>query len=124
MLGRRQLLGKSGEETAAKYLKRCGLKLIQKNYSCKHGEIDLIVKDGECLVFVEVKTRSQQAFGSPASSVNFRKQLQICKTAHHYMVEHGIDDVDARFDVVSVLVIKGQKTYVEHIPDAFEFCIS
>lgn len=123
MLGKRQLLGRSGEATAAKYLKKCGFSIVKKNYSCKHGEIDLIAKDGDILVFVEVKTRSQQAFGSPASSVNSRKQIQISKAAHNYLVEHQVGDVDARFDVVSVFMLKGEKPVIEHIPDAFEFAV-
>lgn len=123
MLGRRQLLGKSGEAKAAKYLKKCGFSIVRKNYSCKHGEIDLIAQDGEILVFIEVKTRSQQSFGCPASAVNPRKQMQISKVAHHYMVEQQTGDMDARFDVISVLMLKGEKPVIDHIPDAFEFTL-
>lgn len=124
MLSKRQLLGQSGEAQAARFLKKRGLKIVTRNYSCKHGEIDIIGRDGDVLVFVEVKTRSQESFGTPSSAVTFRKQQQISKTAHNYMVEHQISDVDARFDVISVLAPKGEKVRIEHIPDAFEFCIS
>lgn len=119
----RQILGQKGEKQAAKYLKKKGYKLVTANYRCQYGEIDLIAKDADILIFVEVKTRTSTDFGDPAAAVDYRKQKQISKVAHHYLVTHHNDDVDARFDVISVLSANGKKTEIEHIIDAFEFSL-
>lgn len=88
------------------------------------GEIDLIARYGGVLIFIEVKTRTSKNFGGPAAAVDYRKQVQISKVAHNYLVTHYNDDTDARFDVVTILSQKGKKTEIEHITNAFEFCIS
>lgn len=119
----RQILGEKGEKQAARYLKKKGYKIITANYRCKYGEIDLIARDADMLIFIEVKTRTSTDFGDPASAVDYRKQQQISKVAHHYLITHHNDDVDARFDVISILSPRGQKTEIEHITDAFDFCI-
>jgi len=119
----RQILGEKGEKQAARYLKKKGYKVVTANYRCKYGEIDLIVRDADILIFIEVKTRTSTDFGDPAAAVDYRKQQQISKVAHHYLITHHNDDVDARFDVISILSPRGQKTEIEHISDAFEFCI-
>ncbi|TKB09164.1 YraN family protein [Desulforhopalus sp. IMCC35007] len=119
----RQLLGQNGEADASSYLRKKGYKIITTNYRCKYGEIDIIAKNDEVLVFIEVKTRASKKFGSPAAAVDLRKQIQISKAAHHYLSELGNEEVDARFDVVSVLAEKDKKYKIEHIIDAFEFCL-
>lgn len=119
----RQILGQKGEKQAAKYLKKKGYKLVTANYRCQYGEIDLIARDADILIFIEVKTRTSTDFGDPAAAVDYRKQQQISKVAHHYLVTHHNDDVDARFDVISVLSPNGKKTEIEHITNAFDFCI-
>ena len=103
MLNNRQRLGKSGEETIVKYLKKNGYLIIIKNYRCKLGEIDIIAKDGSDLVFIEVKTRSGLSYGSPAEAVNRRKQRQISRAAQYYLAEQQLFDSPARFDVISLL---------------------
>lgn len=118
----RQILGQKGEAQAARYLKQKGYKIIKKNYKCKYGEIDLIARDADVLIFIEVKTRTSIEFGSPAAAVDYRKQKQISKVAYHYLVTHHNEDIDARFDVVSVLSQKNKETTIEHIIDAFNFC--
>lgn len=123
MVNLRQILGKKGEKQAARYLKKKGYKVVTANYRCKYGEIDLIARDADILIFVEVKTRTSSDFGVPAAAVDYRKQQQISKVAHHYLITHHNDDVDARFDVISILSPRGQKTEIEHISDAFDFCI-
>lgn len=124
MLNLRQILGQKGEAVAGRYLKGKGYTIVKTNYRCLYGEIDLIVRDGDVLIFVEVKTRTSRNFGGPAAAVNYRKQIQISKVAHHYLVTHHNADIDARFDVVSVLSQKGKTTEIEHITNAFDFCIS
>ena len=124
MLSFRQLLGQQGESSAAHFLKSKGYEIIEKNYRCTYGEIDLIVRDNEIIVFVEVKTRSSKAFGGPAAAVNYRKQNQISKVAQHFLVDKKLGDVDARFDVVSIVAKNGKPLQIEHLTDAFEFTIS
>ena len=124
MLNVRQLLGQNGEADASSYLKKKGYKIITTNYRCKYGEIDIIAKNGGVLVFIEVKTRTSQMFGSPAAAVDLRKQIQISKAAHHYLSDLGNEEVDARFDVISVFAQKNMKNEIEHITNAFEFCLS
>ena len=123
MVNLRQILGEQGEKQAARYLKKKGYKVVTANYRCKFGEIDLIARDADVIIFIEVKTRTSTDFGNPAAAVDYRKQQQISKVAHHYLVTHHNDDVDARFDVISILSPRGQKTEIEHISDAFDFCI-
>lgn len=123
MVNLRQILGEQGERQAARYLKKKGYKVVTANYRCKYGEIDLIARDADILIFIEVKTRTSTDFGVPGAAVDYRKQQQISKVAHHYLITHHNDDVDVRFDVISILSPRGQKTEIEHISDAFDFCI-
>jgi putative endonuclease len=122
MLNSRQRLGKSGEETIAKYLKQRGYKILARNYRCKLGEIDIIASDGAFLVFIEVKTRSGPGFGSPAAAVNTRKQRQISRAAQCYLAEQQLFDSPARFDVVSILYGDSKSLQIDHINNAFDLC--
>jgi putative endonuclease len=115
----RLTLGRQGEEAAAKYLKRQGMKILELNLSTPVGEIDLIVRDGRYLVFVEVKTRRGTGYGSPAEAVGPRKQRQIVRTAKWYLNDGGERGLQPRFDVVAVIV-QGEEFQIEHIPDAFD----
>jgi putative endonuclease len=90
--------GQLAEDLAAGYLKRQGLKLISSNYRCRFGEIDLIMQDGQTLVFVEVRMRSNPSFGSAAESITPAKQKKLTVTAQHYMQQHG--EKNSRFDAV------------------------
>jgi len=104
--------GKSGEKKAASFLKKKGFKILEMNYRCRFGEIDIVAKDGDTVVFVEVKTRSTAQFGMGYESVNSRKQEKLTASAQHYIAEKG--ESPARFDVVS---IDGQE--LTHIINAF-----
>lgn len=122
MLNSRQRLGKTGEATVAKYLKKKGYSILIKNYRCKLGEIDIIAKDGLYLVFIEVKTRSGLSYGSPAAAVNMRKQGQISRAAQCYLAEQKLFDSPARFDVISLLIDGTDLNQIEHINNAFDLC--
>jgi putative endonuclease len=111
-------LGDRGEEIAARFLKKSGLKILKRNYTSPSGEIDIIARDGDTVVFVEVKTRSDDQFGSPAEAVGERKQHKIRTAAMHYLQKLK-KQPPARFDIVSIYV-KGGQEEVEHIVDAFE----
>lgn len=95
-------LGKKGEELAVGYLQKLRYKILERNYRCKFGEIDIIALDRKTVVFVEVKTRSSKEFGSPQTGVTLRKQRQLAKVALSYLQKHHLFNRDARFDVVAV----------------------
>lgn len=102
-INKRQL-GCRCEQAAADYLSRQGMQILERNYRCRSGEIDLIAHDGHYLVFVEVKYRSSSAKGFPAEAVNARKQQRIRQTARHYLYcRHYGADTPCRFDVVCML---------------------
>ena len=111
--------GSRYEERACAFLTAQGYRILERNYHCKVGEIDLIAKEGDYLVFVEVKYRSSNRAGDPAEAVNFKKQNKICRTASFYMMCAGMHQDDpVRFDVVSIL---GDK--IRLIRNAFPYCL-
>ncbi len=115
-------LGRKGENLAADYLKQHGFSIVMRNYRQKTGEIDIIARDGDCLVFVEVKTRNSVQYGMPYEAVTPRKQMQISRTALDYLTRNKLADQAARFDIISILIKKDGKADIEHLPDCFEFC--
>lgn len=112
-------LGRMGEDAAARYLQRLGMKILQRNVNTLVGEIDLVARQRRTPGFVEVKTRRSSAFGPPAEAVGLRKQRQIIRAAKCYLNDKSGKGLQLRFDVVSVLV-KGSDLEIEHIPGAFE----
>ncbi len=112
-------LGRKGEALALRYLKKQGYQIIETNYVCKLGEMDIIAKERDTLVFIEVKTRTSTTFGPPQLAVNVAKQRQLSKVALAFLKEKRLEDVKARFDVVAILLgAKGEE--IELIKDAFE----
>ncbi len=101
----RHQLGESGESLAVKLLKKDGYKIIEQNYRCKLGEIDIIAKDGDVLTFVEVKARRTDEFEGPKSAVTPQKQRRISMVALHYLKETEQMEQKARFDVVAILLL-------------------
>lgn len=113
----RRAVGTEQERRAAAYLREQGYKIIASNFRCRYGEIDLIAKDGEYLVFVEVKYRTDSAAGEPQEAVGRRKQERICRSATCYCMVYGYAaDTQCRFDVVA---IKGEEITV--FKNAFDF---
>ena len=112
-------LGRLGEEKAAAELRERGLHIIETNYTFGRGELDIIAKDGDTLVFVEVKSRKDLEMGDPVYAVTPAKVKQIKKIAELYLFEKGIDDVECRFDVVTVLFENPDDPQIVHYPDAF-----
>jgi putative endonuclease len=119
MTQERLTLGRQGEDAAARYLRRQGMKIVERNLRTPVGEIDLVVRNKSTLAFVEVKTRRGSAFGSPGEAVGPRKQRQIIQTARWYLNDSPHKDLQPRFDVVAI-VVSGDNFQIEHIPDAFE----
>ncbi|KTC80912.1 putative endonuclease distantly related to archaeal Holliday junction resolvase [Legionella cherrii] len=109
--------GRIAEEKALAYLKTQGLKLITQNYRCRLGEIDLIMRDKEALVFIEVRSRISTQFGGGIASVTYAKRQKIIKTATLFMLEHQkYDQFALRFDVIG---IDGKSASINWIKDAF-----
>lgn len=109
--------GKNAEDKASAWLKDQGLKLIVANYRCRMGEIDLIMKDAACYVFVEVRQRTSSQFGGGVGSISLAKKQKIIKTATHYLLSCGLyDKCPVRFDVIS---IDGAMEDITWIRDAF-----
>ncbi len=112
-------LGKKGEEIALKFLKKRGYQILVRNYTCPLGEVDLVARKKDTLVFVEVKTRRSMSFGPPELAVNSTKQAKLSKAALSFLKEKGLENAKARFDVVAILLgPKGEK--IELIEDAFD----
>jgi putative endonuclease len=114
----RPALGRRGEDLAVSVFRRLGFEIVQRNYRCRHGEIDVVARRGRVLVFCEVKTRNTDTWGVPAEAVDFRKQSRLRRLAAQWLAEHGVGRVQVRFDVVSVIV-RPDRSEVTHIPDAF-----
>jgi len=112
-------LGKKGEEVALRFLKRNGYRILQRNYVCKMGEVDIIARERDTLAFIEVKTRTSTTFGPPQLAVNASKQMQLSKAALYFLKEKKLEEMKARFDVVAILLgPKGEE--IELIKDAFD----
>lgn len=103
----RRALGQRGEELAARRLAGDGLTIVARNYRCPAGEMDLIAREGDCLVFVEVRTRGGAGWGSPEESVTPAKQARLVAVAEHYLAQQALDDVDWRIDVVAIDLEQG-----------------
>lgn len=112
-------LGQHGEELALKKLIGLGYKVLDKNFTCKIGEIDLIAKDKDALVFIEVRSKSNKEYGVPQETVNHKKQQKIRRVAEYYLIKNNLQDVYCRFDVIGILWQKNMEPYVEIIKDAF-----
>jgi putative endonuclease len=111
--------GAQGEEIAVRFLAKKKYTIVQRNYRCRYGEIDIIARRKKILIFVEVKTRRSYAFGSPLEAVSLKKQRAISAGAQEYMQHAGLSHSAARFDVIAIL-LKGDAREIEHIENAFE----
>lgn len=113
-------LGDRGEMAACGFLKEKGYEILEKNYKCKLGEIDVIARRRGRLTFIEVKTRTSAQFGTPQEAVGLKKQEKIFKLAQWYMKEKKLRETPVAFDVVAVLWKEGQAPQIRLIADAFE----
>jgi putative endonuclease len=111
-------LGRRAERAAERFLERRGLRTMARNYRTRMGEIDLIMLDGEELVFVEVRFRSNERFGGGAATVDPRKQRRLVRAAEHYLMQRRKADSPCRFDVVSVAKTHYRLCF-DWIPNAF-----
>ncbi|MGB3861016.1 MAG: YraN family protein [Candidatus Aminicenantaceae bacterium] len=112
-------LGRSGEDVATEYLKKKKYKIVDKGFRFLRGEIDIIAYDDETLVFVEVKTRKSTRFNQPEESVTPAKRKQLRRVAQGYLLRNHIQDVECRFDVLSLTFDELEGYTVKHFTDAF-----
>ncbi len=113
-------LGERGEAIAAAYLVGQKFTIVEKNFRCKAGEVDIIARDGKTYVFVEVKTRRSLSCGPPQASVNQFKQRQISKAALTWLAKNRLFGTGARFDVIAILMPDHQVPVIDHIRNAFD----
>lgn len=113
--------GKKAENHVCNFLKAQGLKLVETNYFCKAGEIDLIMLEADELLFIEVKARKSIEHGHGAESVNHNKQKKLIKTANHFLLTHpDMQNKMARFDIVEIDFFDTRQAKINWIKDAFE----
>ena len=114
----RQALGLLGERVAARWLRRAGWCVIAHRFRSGHRDVDLIMRRGDLVAFVEVKARRGDGFGGPVEAVHYRKQRELGRSARVWVDRFGSPELSYRFDVFGVLV-DGPTVRVRHIPDAF-----
>jgi putative endonuclease len=111
--------GELGERAAKKYLQQQGLKFLAANFRSERGEIDLIFRDGDCLAFIEVKTRSSEDWARPAAAVNAERRRRLSRAALDYLRLLKDPQVKIRFDIVEVLLTDGEVSEIRHLPNTF-----
>ena len=112
-------LGRRGEEIAAAYLTRAGARVLDRNWRCREGELDIVAREGTALVFCEVKTRRGTGFGHPVEAVDRSKQRRLRVLAQRWLAAHDEHAPDLRFDVVGVLFRPSRPPLVSHLRAAF-----
>lgn len=115
----RPLIGKLGEALACEYLRMSGYQILERNYRCQIGEIDIIASEGDALAFVEVRTKTSDAYGLPVETIRERKRAKLRQVAGHYLSERGPRGRCMRFDVVGILFREGEEPVIELIRNAF-----
>ena len=117
----RLLLGNWGERVARNFLAGKGYRVLETGFRCAWGEVDIVANDGDELVFVEVRTRRGDAFGTPQESVTRAKARRLTSTAQTYIEERGIDGVDWRIDLISIVLDSGGRVLeISHLTHAVE----
>ncbi|HET7761144.1 MAG TPA: YraN family protein [Phycicoccus sp.] len=111
----RAALGRYGEDLAARYLRDRGMEVVERNWRCEHGEVDIVARDAGCLVICEVKTRRGTGFGDPVEAVTVAKALRLRRLAAAYLRAHGGHPGPVRVDVVGVLCRRGLPPEVRHV---------
>jgi len=119
-LARRQALGAFGESAAIGYLQRQGYVLLARNWRCSLGEIDLVARQGDQVVFIEVRTRRSDRQGPPEASLSPAKRKRLAALAYQYVAEYDYEDRAWRIDLIAIDVRNGRVSRLEHIRDAIE----
>ncbi|HSV99388.1 MAG TPA: YraN family protein [Sedimentisphaerales bacterium] len=120
LLNDRARLGRWGERRCERYLRNKGLRTLARNYSCKVGELDLIMVDADrTLVFVEVRSRADERFGTAEATVTPAKRARVARAARHFLAVHRIEDRPLRFDVVTLILGRRGPPEIRHYENAF-----
>lgn len=112
-------IGERGEDAAAAYLERSGMKIVERNWRCRHGEVDIVCFDSDVLVLVEVKTRTTARAGTGEEAVSTQKQRKLTRLAREYVHTNGLHETPMRFDVIAIRVIASDRAMIRHHKDAF-----
>ena len=116
----RRAIGAQAEVLAARLLEDCGLRILEHNWRCPQGEVDLVADDHGVLVFVEVRSRTGEEHGHPLETVNMRKRARVVRAARLYLQEHSVASTEFRFDVVGITFpTDGGSPRLVHVEDAF-----
>lgn len=116
----RRSLGQAAEAAAAGWLRRAGLAVLERNVRFREGEIDLVCRDGDAIVFVEVKCRRASWGEGPGEAVSWTKRRRLVRLAQHYLKARRLDHARCRFDVVAVTLERDGTSTVRHLPAAFD----
>ena len=120
LLSDRKLLGRWGEKTSEKFLKRKGLRTLTRNFSCRTGEIDLVMVDSDGgIVFVEVRTKADEKFADVEDSITSAKKSRLKKTARYFLASNDIQDRPCRFDIVTIVLGRTGRPQIRHYENAF-----
>ncbi len=120
LLTDREHLGRWGEKQCEKFLKRKGLKTLTRNFSCKTGELDLVMVDiDSTIVFVEVRTKADSDFATPEDSITKPKKTRLLRTARYFLATNNIHDRPYRFDSVAIVLDKSARPDIKHYKNAF-----
>ena len=104
---KRHIIGKYGEDVAERYLVQKGYNILERNFWCRKGELDIVAESKEYIVFIEVKTRSNTLYGNPVHAVDYKKRKHMYNVAKYFLHTRGWDNRYARFDVIEVYIEKG-----------------
>lgn len=115
---KKQIIGRYGEKETIKYLEKLGYTILAQNFITYYGEIDIVAKDNDEYVFIEVKTRTSKNFGTPRDAVNANKRKHIISSSKYFIYKYGLENKKIRFDIVEVYINKG-KYLIEHIKNNF-----
>jgi len=115
----RRKLGNQAEDLAAAFLESAGYRILERNFTCRYGELDLVADKDGLICVVEVRMRTTAVWGDPALTVSWAKQRRVLKATLHYLMRAGLSRQMVRFDVISV-VGRGPNAQLEHIPSAFD----
>ena len=110
--------GRQGEDLAVEFLLKEGYEILERNWYFRHNEVDILAKDHDTLVVIEVKTRSGNSYGEPYTAVDFRKQQYLIFAAERYIFSNNFD-VEVRFDIVSIIIDRLGNVTLEHVKEAF-----
>jgi putative endonuclease len=120
LLSDRESLGRWGEKASEKFLKRKGLKTLTRNFSCRTGEIDLVMVDSDgSIVFVEVRTKADEKFADVEDSITSAKKTRLKKTARYFLASNDIQDRPCRFDIVTIVLGRTGRPQIRHYENAF-----